>query len=320
MEFGPEPLASIDLSVEVAQAVVDRLDRGWKAMAVRPLAGGSKDVFEIELADAAPVVLKVYGDRAGFGLPKEAYVAGLIGDRLQVPTHRWLLTDETKALLPRRFALISKLDGAPMTSRSGTPQADGLYRQMGAALQSLRAVTLPSFGYIMGAGYLKAFDTNLDYMTAAFRVKFRDFAAQGGDPALIDRLQAKVQAGADAVAGCGQAVLCHNDIHPGNFLVAQDAGGVWRVSGLIDWENATAADPLFDLAKALDQILHDDPPGRDPLLAGYGDLGRPDAWAAIQVYRIYHKLEMRNWLVAKDGDASAPGPVNLLRDLEELAA
>jgi aminoglycoside phosphotransferase (APT) family kinase protein len=319
MEFGPETLASIGLTLEVAQAVIDRLDLGWRVTAVRPLAGGSKQVFEIALADTTSVVLKVYGDRAGFGLPKEAYVAGLIGDRLDVPTPRWLLTDETKALLPRRFALITKLDGAPMTSRSGTPEADDLYRQMGAGLRGLRNVTLPSFGYIMGAGYLKAFDTNLDYMTAAFKVKFRDFAEQDGDPALISRLQAQVEAGAEAMVGCGQAVLCHNDIHPGNFLVAQDAAGAWRVSGLIDWENATAADPLFDLAKALDQIRHDDPPGRAPLLEGYGDLGRADAQAAIHIYRIYHKLEMRNWLVAKSGDASAPGPANLLRDLEELA-
>lgn len=320
MEFAPETFVPIELSPDLAQAVIDKLGRGWRVTAVRPLAGGSKDVFEIGLADAAPVVLKVYGDRAGFGLPKEEYVSGLIGDRFATPTPCWLLTDESKALLPRRFALITKLDGAPMTSRSGTPEAAGLYRQMGAALRSLRAVTLPSFGYIMGAGYLKAFDSNLGYMTAAFKVKFRDFAEQGGDPALIRRLQTRVEAGAEAMAGCGQAVLCHNDIHPGNFLVAQDDDGAWRVSGLIDWENATAADPLFDLAKALDQIRHDDPPGRDPLLEGYGDLGRSDAQAAIQVYRIYHKLEMRNWLVAKDGDASAPGPDNLLRDLEELSA
>jgi aminoglycoside phosphotransferase (APT) family kinase protein len=319
MDFAPENFVSIELSPEVAQAVVDKLDRGWRVTAVRPLVGGSKDVFEIGIVDAAPVVLKVYGDRAGFGLPKEAYVAGLIGDRLEVPTPRWLLTDESKALLPRRFALITKLDGAPMTSRSGQPEADGLYRQMGAALRSLRAVTLPAFGYIMGAGYLKAFDSNLGYMTAAFNVKFRDFAEQGGDPDLIQRLQARIEGGSEAIAGCGQAVLCHNDIHPGNFLVAQGEDGAWRVSGLIDWENATAADLLFDLAKALDQIKHDDPPGRDPLLEGYGDLGRPDAWAAIEVYRIYHKLKMRNWLVAKGGDASAPGPANLLRDLEELA-
>lgn len=320
MEFAPEAFLPIALSKDVAQSAVDKLGHGWRVTGVRPLAGGSKDVFEIAIADAAPVVLKVYGDRSAFGLPKEEYVAGLIGNRFGTPTPRWLLTDDSKVLLPRPFALITKLDGAPMNSRSGTPEADSLYRQMGAPLRSLRAVTLPSFGYIMSAGYLKAFDTNLGYMMAAFKVKFGDFAEQGGDPALIRRLQAQVEAGAGAMAGCGQAVLCHNDVHPGNFLVAQTGDGAWQVSGLIDWENAMAGDPLFDLAKALDQVKHDDPPGRDPLLEGYGDLGRNDAWAAIHVYRIYHKLEMRNWLVAKSGDVSAPGPANLLRDLEALAA
>ncbi len=318
MEFKPEAFKPFALTADLAQAAVDRLGRGWRVMGVEPLAGGSKSVFAIALADAPDLILKTYGDEDTWRLQKEAHVAGLIGDRFPTPTPRWLATDETREVLPRRYALITRLDGAAMSTRYGAPEAAGLYRQMGAALRGLSAVTLPAFGYILGGDYLKAYDSNLGYMRAAFRVKFRDFAGQGGDSALIARLQARVEAAEDAMAGCSQAVLCHNDIHPGNFLVGEDEVGDWRVRGLIDWENATAADPLFDLAKALDQVGHDDLPGRAPLAEGYGPLERPGAAEAVFAYRIYHKLEMRNWLVAK-GVAPETGPAPLLADLEAMA-
>lgn len=319
MQFWPETLASVGLSADVAQTVVDKLGHGWRVLDVRPLAGGSKDVFEMKIEGRPSLVLKVYGDSLAWTLPKEAHVAGLIGERPDVPTPRWLLVDETKDLLPRRYAVITRLEGAAMTGRFGTLEADGLYRQIGGMLRSLHQVAMPAYGYILGDRLLKAFATNLDYMAAAFDAKFADFRQQGGDGALIERLAAQVAAGRRALAGCPGPVLCHNDIHPGNVLVAQDGVGAWRVSGLVDLENATSADPLFDLAKALDQTAFNDPAGRTPLLEGYGPLDRADADAAIFVYRIYHKLEMRNWLVAKGEAPASPGPAGLLRDLTEMS-
>lgn len=318
MDFSPHPLAPFALSLEQAQMVVSAF--GWTAVAVWALPGVTKDVFEIALEDHSRVILKTYGDGMTWNLLKEAHVAGLIGDRFSTPTPRWLKADETKTILPCPYALITALEGAALTGRHHKPEAEELYRQLGAALKGLSNVTLPSFGYIVGDGYLRAYDNNLDYMTTAFKVKFRDFAELGGDPKLISQLKAQVAAGEQAMGRCSQAVLCHNDIHPGNVLAGQNEDGTWRITGLVDLENATGGDPLFDLAKALNQVTHDYLPGRDPLLEGYGSLGRADAWTAIKVYRIYHKLEMRNWLVAKGQDPASPGPANLLADLKALVS
>jgi hygromycin-B 7''-O-kinase len=43
-------------------------------------------------------------------------------------------------------------------------------------------------------------------------------------------------------------VLCHDDYHEGNVLV-DVVENKWRVTGIVDVENAVAADPLLDIAK-----------------------------------------------------------------------
>lgn len=68
-----------------------------------------------------------------------------------------------------------------------------------------------------------------------------------------------------------------------------------QLLGIVDFENAVAGDPLMDIAKALYYFTPKDAPKRDGLLAGYGELGRPDWQATLGLYRLASTLELWCW-------------------------
>lgn len=126
-----------------------------------------------------------------------------------------------------------------------------------------------------------------------------EFAALGGPADVHEAVQARVASRAALFASCTGAVLCHNDLHEGNVLV-DDTG---TVTGFVDVENVIAADRLLDVAKTLQYDLDASPVKRAGLLDGYGPLPA-DAAARIELYRLYHALELWDWF-ASIGDAGA---------------
>jgi aminoglycoside phosphotransferase (APT) family kinase protein len=112
---------------------------------------------------------------------------------------------------------------------------------------------------------------------------------RSGPPALREPLERYFSEREGAFTGCETAVLCHNDAHDANVLVVDG-----RITGLIDWENAVAADPILDLAKAWafsdgrsDETL-------EALVDGYGPL-REDWREAFDLYVVDHLLELWTW-------------------------
>ncbi|MEU4588633.1 phosphotransferase [Kitasatospora aureofaciens] len=79
----------------------------------------------------------------------------------------------------------------------------------------------------------------------------------------------------------------------GNVLVARRPDG-WEVSGVIDVENAIAADPLIDLAKTDYYSLGRGEPECSALFEGYGPLPA-DAVERLELYRLYHAVELWGW-------------------------
>ena len=308
---------SLPLDLDLAAELTAALDEPFAARRVRRFENVSADVFEIAGDRGRAVILKVYADEPAWKLRKEAFVAGRFGSVADVP--RWLAVDETRARLPRRFAVMTRLPGASLRDSFGREGSHALFREMGALLRRLHAVAMPRHGYLLEADVAEPFDDNATRMAAAFEAKFRDFRGWGGDPALGGRIERFVAARADALAECDGAVLCHNDFHPGNVLADQAPGGGWRLSGVVDFENAVAGDPLFDLAKALDYTAHECPAGRAPLAEGYGALERPGAAEALDAYRVYHKLELLNWFKAT-GEGRFRGSASLLAELDEMTA
>jgi aminoglycoside phosphotransferase (APT) family kinase protein len=306
----PQPLG---LDLALAAELAANLDEPFAARSVRRF----EDVFEIAGEGGRSVILKAYADEPAWKLRKEAFVAGLFAPVAEVP--RWLSVDESRTRLPRRFVVMTRLPGASLRDHFGRESAPALFCDMGALLRRLHDVAMPRHGYLLEADVAEPFDANAPRMAAAFEAKFRDFRGWGGDPALCARIERFVATRAEALAECDRAVLCHNDFHPGNVLADQRTDGGWRLSGVVGFENAVAGDPLFDLAKALDYTAHECPAGRAPLAEGYGPLERSGAAEALEVYRVYHKLELLNWFKAI-GDGRFRGAASLLAELEEIAA
>lgn len=303
------------IEFEQIQAIVRAHDETLVPTGFEPLHGGVSDVHRIDLAEGkAPLVLKLYADEPSWAPAKEALVSGWIGARAGVPIPHWLVVDESRQHLPLRFALTTWLPGVTVRSLIGTPGIDDAYRQMGALLKRLHAIPMEAYGYVGADGVLRPQTSNEDYMRLAFGQVFKQFRELGGDEALARCLEEKVWPRFDLLCHSKGPALCHDDLQQGNVLAADDAKGRLSLTGLLDFGNARAADPLFDLAKTLFCCTHEDPSSRETLLAGYGEIDHPDVDGALRLYTLFHRLSMWGWLT-RQGHA-LEGPAEFLRSLE----
>jgi aminoglycoside phosphotransferase (APT) family kinase protein len=306
---------TFDLDLARVRPIVAELDPLLRPTGVSRLAGGSTEVYRIDIAgDAPPLVLKLYADEPAWFAAKEALVAGWIGDAAPIPIPGWLRLDETRTWLPLRYALITWLPGQTMRSLKGARGVADAYRQMGAALRRLHRIPMAGYGYILGEGIEAPHATNAAYMADAFERLFRRFRDQSGDAALTQDLEQAIRPRFDLLTLCQRPVLLHQDFQPGNVLAERGADGALRLTGLIDFANARAGDPLMDLATALSCCAHEDPSSRAPLLEGYGPVDHPDLEGALWLYISFFRLTLWTWLM-EIGDPGAAGPAGALGDL-----
>ncbi len=289
------------------------------AAALTKLDGGTQDVFAVDCADGTRLVLKTFADGRPWTPRKDAYAAGLLGV-LNLPVTRWLLIDESRTRLPVRFALSTWLPGVTVDSLKDDPDAADLHRQMGALIRTLHAVRMPGYGRIDAAGVVTPAASNAEFLRTMFAESFDKFRHYGGDGALADRLAGIVAARFDAAVHSKGPVFAHDDVHPGNVLAQRGADGRLRLSGLIDFGNARAADAVYDLAKCLFISEHMAPGCGAAMREGYGPIDHPDPDGALWFYTLLHRMMMWWWLRstgAKADEGSLPG---LIGDLEAMAA
>ena len=308
-----------ELDIDQVRRIVYGLDAALEPTGFSRLTGGSKEVYRIDLAGRAePIVLKLYGDTPEWAPAKEALVAGWFDRDLGVPIPRWLAVDESRTLLPLRFALMTWLPGRNLRSLIAEPDIESAYRQMGELLRRVHAIPMSAYGYIRGAGIHDGRPTNADYVIATFERSFRWFRRQGGDEGLAKRMEQGAEARFGLLAHSAGPVLCHDDFQPGNVLGARGDDGALHLTGLIDFGNALAGDALSDLAKALFCSAHEDTRSYAPLLEGYGPIDHSDPAEALWLYTLFHRLIMWNWLVRLGDDPGSESLAGLLRDLDQM--
>ena len=261
-----------------------------------PRTGGELSmVYEARFAGGAdPVIIKVYAANEEWKQAKEAYVYRLLADHGFGPVARILRTGRTKG--GRACAVMTWLPGEPLSEASVRMTAGeiaAIYHQMGSALADLHRIGQEAFGYII-TGIIDPELRNSAYLTRQFATKLHEFASLGGDAVLRAAIQRHVAERSHLFGLCRRAALCHNDLHEGNVLVAQDGAGNWRVSGIVDVENMIAADPLMDLAKTDSYSIRGDQVKRAALLAGYGPAG-PEWADRLALYGLYQNLELWDW-------------------------
>jgi hygromycin-B 7''-O-kinase len=251
-------------------------------------------------------VVKRYAGESRWKQAKEIHVYSLLADVAGVPSVTHVDTD-------RGVTVMTRVPGSPLADAPANAMGD-LYRQLGAVQAAVHRIAQPAFGYLT-TEVLDPAPHNTAYMTSCFERKLAEFLSRGGSPAIHRLARERVAERAGLFGLCAGPVLCHNDLHEGNVLV-EPAGGGWRVTGFVDVENAIAADPLMDLAKTIQYDLTRSPVKVAGLLAGYGPLPA-DGLARIELYRLYHALELWDWF-AEIGNT---GPLDsIAADIRELAS
>jgi aminoglycoside phosphotransferase (APT) family kinase protein len=266
---------------------------------IKRTGGEISTVFEIRCAPPTePTIIKVYAEQWRWKQEKEIHVYRLLEQHGVGPVPRILHSRDEDSPIGQAFTIMTRLDGVPVSAVRGDlsdAEVRGVYRQLGACMARIHAVPQSAFGYLT-TRIIDPEPTNSAYMRRQFDKKLAEFAALGGDPALHTAVEVHLTEQAGLFQHCLGAVLCHNDFHEGNALVARQPSG-WTLTGFIDVENAIAADPLIDLAKTDYYNVHGDPSKRQALYDGYGPLP-PDAHDRIEIYRLYHALELWDWFAS----------------------
>lgn len=286
--------------------------------AVTELIGGGARSFRVDRADGPPVVLKVFNDALPYATGKETYASQLLRD-VDIPMTRFLASDETRTRQPFRYTIANYLPGKQVMTFKAEPDVADLYRQMGEMLRKLHTVPVPGYGAFDTDGLHDPVPTNTEYMDRRFTYAIGRFRYFGGDEALAGKLEAIFAAHADVMAESRGAIFAHDDFQPHNVLAERGADGRLRLTGLLDFGNARASDPVCDLAKALFCSEHDAPGSSPHILAGYGPIDHSNPTAALRVYTLVHRVTMWWWLrhagVIRDGEHNP-----LIDDLEAMAA
>jgi hygromycin-B 7''-O-kinase len=282
--------------------------------AVELLAGVSSPIVELRSVGGGRLVVKTYSAQRPWQLHQERFIYQLIRTNTTIPVPDVIRCDGTKQLLAVDYMVMSRLPGAPIGAHHELSRADveQLYGQVGAALRALHAVTFEHYGFITPAGVVPAMK-NAEFMAQRFHDQLRVYAGTGGKPQIAARIDRAVTAGRDLFAASPGAVLCHNDLHEANVM-AINRGGRWHLTGVLDVGGAVAADPLFDLARTHYWSTKGDPIKQGVLVRSYRPT-RPAWRAALQIYILYHALELRNWFARH---RQQPMLNHLDEDLEQL--
>ncbi len=290
----------VHLTMALAQAITRRhcTSRVVEGLELRR-GGNISAVYELRCAEPdQPIILKIYPDAFHWKMEKELYVYGLLDQVEGLPTPSILASDNSKELLPQNYVLMTALEGQPLShvvTSLSAPDLRDIYFQMGTLLAKVHGIPFGVFGYIT-TGVMASHATNEAYMRFQFQKKLAEFEARGGDAALRRMVAEYVETHSDLLLQAEAPLLCHNDYHEGNILVAEE-GSTWRVTGIIDVENALAADPLLDIAKTDYYAIRSDEAKREAFLAGYGRL--PPNWhERVRLYTLYHALELWDWFAA----------------------
>ncbi|MFC4943391.1 phosphotransferase family protein [Pseudonocardia sp. GCM10023141] len=299
-------------------AVRGMLARAGITAPVERLARRASTVYEAHLGVHDPVIVKLYEPQAAWKQAKEIHVysllagagTGLAGRIPQVLGHERGTGPNGPAC-----TVLTRLDGTPLHELDPqlTP-ADRrrIYVQIGQLLRAVHRVPMGGFGYLV-TDILDPAPSNQAALHRMFERKLCEFAELGGPADLARAVRRAVADHAPVLAMPVEPVLCHNDLHEGNVLVAR-AGNVWNVTGFVDVGNAVAADPVFDLAGTDYRAARHHPVKRAGLLEGHGDLPA-DVEARLRIYSTYHALERWDRLAKTGEQRHLPG---IAADLAEL--
>lgn len=277
--------------------------------------GNRSRVYRIALSEGGARVLRITPKGSG-RVERERQVRALLGNDPRVPTVHEVQVRDHPLASACDAVLMRELPGETLhAALHARPDATaiGLWRQFGDGLAALHARSVPGFGLLDGVGR-GVFRSWRDAMEAAAALALRD-ARSTSLADLCDAAAARLAALAPALDAVTQGRLLHGDPQPLNVLTL---GG--RITAWIDFEYASAGDPLYELAFVASLFEHD---ATNPFRAhhltrwcesfadGYTERGfapsDADAPSRTAYYRLLHALRGAEFL--RVAAARLPAPV-----------
>jgi fructosamine-3-kinase len=162
-----------------------------------------------------------------------------------------LHVDLSRTIVPFDFQIIEENPGLPLDRfNNNEPRMRRLLRELGRLVAQIHSISLPGYGLLdprpltSGTGPPSGIaDTWSEYIKMNL-VGHVEHCARAGDltAAAADAVVAAFERQAECLNVAG-GVLLHGDLGNHNVLTDGD-----RLLGLIDWEDAVAGDPVYDVA------------------------------------------------------------------------
>lgn len=193
------------------------------------------------------------------------------------------------SVLPRPFMLMRRLPGT--ASDEGNPAL----AEAGRMLKVLHSLPARGFGFMQKATGDSPtpqgpYETWTEFTSEPLRCLDELMANEVISRGLAEQLQAGLEEHRNAVVYDGPSKLLHGDLHPRHVFAYR---GV--LTGIIDWGDVAAGDPLFDLGR----FSRAAPDSLAMLLDGYGLELTADLALTLRVYRmIWSTLVLREELRA----------------------
>jgi aminoglycoside phosphotransferase (APT) family kinase protein len=298
-----------------AERILQRIDRRLTVQSIVGREEGAKaDVLLVRCSDGRCLAIKAFRPAAEDRMAKEVFLYDRIARCEALPVPHVLGVDDSHESFPGSCMVMTALEGERLLDRL-TDLADlevaAIYRQIGAIQLELHRTQFERFG-LLATDVLGGYGDNEAFMRARFDFNLAAFIELGGGARLAQAVAEHVDAHAELFARCTEPVLCHNDFHEANLLVTLDGGP--QISGLFDFENALAGDPLLDLSKTHHPARRGSEQTLAALVEGYG--GLPAGWrAAFDLYTLHHALELWTWFALGGSAAALP---NLEKQMREL--
>ncbi|MBP9202409.1 MAG: phosphotransferase [Kofleriaceae bacterium] len=299
-----------DAPTDEAYAAIGRDDprllRGAQEVAARHgvagpcerFAGGSLPVFAV----GAEHVVKLYPPWDAAAAAAEHAALRAVDARLPIPTPRPYAAGELDGW---RYLVMARLRGRGLHEawpELAAPDQEALVEQLGAATAALHALAPATVDVGVPRPDWPAF-------LAAQRAGCVDRQrGRGLAPAWLDQVSAFLAAA--PLAAPAAPALLHTELMREHLLVAVDAAGRPRLTGLIDFEPAMVGAPSYDLASVAVFVTAGEPRLVRRFVAGYG---HAPAAREVMAYLLLHRYSSLPWYLER-----VPPPPGVTT-LEQLA-
>jgi aminoglycoside phosphotransferase (APT) family kinase protein len=313
--MGEKPL---EVAPEKIESLVRRVFPGAKIETCLPYSLSATSLnYSLNLTNPTmELTFKLYLE----GQPRrEAHTLKRVAQQAGVTVPHLLHYDDSLVTLSRPYALLTRPAGlilATALPRLAAEDVETVGYEMGRYLARLHAIPCARYGEYCGEGE-RAGQSEQAYTLTRLGESLEgcrqnDLLA----PEVGDDLQRLCQE--TAVLNREEPCLVHGDFQAANVSV-EEGYGACHVTAFLNFENALAWSPEWDMVQLFGALFDDYPPLQEGFLAGYGAAGQlPEHfWGRLELYRLLFYVE-RMWRDHRRGEVDS---VHLYREqLESFLA